>query len=117
MADANGRGQGGSPSELSSNPGIPTLDQGAGKEEVLKALRLITTKTRGLQRITERSKAGCGVEHPMGNQPTDIRHSPVQREQEDGLPSRRPIKAAKRWEKLGNAVGGSRVKAEEKRVG
>ena len=62
-----GRGQRGGFRELSPNPGIPALDQRAGEKEVLQAFGVITTKTRGLERIAERSKAGCGVEHPMGD--------------------------------------------------
>ena len=65
-ADVNGGRQGGSLRELSPNPGIPILDQGASEKEVLKALGLIAAKTRDLQGITERSKAGRGAEYPHG---------------------------------------------------
>ena len=67
VANVDGGGQGGSLRELSPNPGVPTLDQGAREEEVLEALRLIATKTRGRQRITQRSKAGRGAKHSVGN--------------------------------------------------
>ena len=52
----------------------------------------------------------------MGNLPVEVRHSSVQREQENSPPGGRPVETAKGRKKFRDTVGGNGIKTKENRI-